>query len=481
MRKLERKYPNEVVVIGVHSPKFPAERETANLRAAILRYGIEHPVVNDRNFRIWRSYAGRAWPTLYFIDPEGRVIGRHEGEITFEALDRIVAQMIAEFDRKGLLVRQSLPTRLERSLERASPLLFPGKVLAEAPSPSAPEGRLVVADSGHNVLLVADLRGEIHFSIGCGEPGLQDGDAETARFNAPQGMALAGDQLYLADLENHAIRRIDLARRTVTTIAGTGEQARRFHEGGPARQVALNSPWDLARRGETLYVAMAGFHQIWALDLASGMIFPFAGTGHEGLEDGSRELAWFAQPSGLALGPEELYVADAETSAIRAIDLRPGGLVRTIVGQGLFEFGDVDGVGDVVRLQHPLGVVWDEGILLVADSYNNKIKQVDPRTRAAWTWLGDGRPGDADGVGPSARFREPSGLSLAAGRLYVADTNNNLVRVVDRSRDLVTTLPLGLTPETFPEARRSLGQDAPSDAGSGESGRPDADRLPGAG
>lgn len=437
LRKLERKYPNEVVVVGVHSPKFPSERETENLRAAVMRYGIEHPVVNDRDFRVWQSYAGRAWPTLFFVDPEGKVIGKHEGEITFTALDQIVSDMVSEFDQKGLLVHQPPPTRPEKSLERQSPLLFPGKVLAD------PEAdRVLIADSGHNVIVIAGFDGVIRESIGCGEPGFQDGDFATARFQAPQGLVMADNNLYLADLENHAIRRIDLSTHVVTTIAGTGEQAMTFHQGGPARQVALNSPWALALRDNTLYVAMAGFHQIWAMDLNAGTIGPFAGTGHEGLEDGPRDEAWFAQPSGLALGPNELYVADAETSAIRAVELGPGGMVRTIVGQGLFEFGDVDGVGDQVRLQHSLGIAWYDDVLLVADSYNNKIKKVFPRTRVAETFLGDGQPGAQDGVALSARFREPSGLSVADGRLYIADTNNNVIRVADLATAAVGTLSL---------------------------------------
>lgn len=434
MRKLERKYPNEVVVVGVHSPKFPAERETTNLRAAVMRYGIEHPVLNDRDFLVWKQFAGRAWPTLFFIDPQGKIIGKHEGEITFAQLDGVVSQMIAEFDQKGLLVHQPLGTRLEKSLERQSPLLFPGKVVAA--------DRVYIADSGHNAILIADRNGTPSETIGCAEAGFADGDVASARFSAPQGMALDGDRLYVADLENHAIRRIDLTARTVTTIAGTGEQARTFHHGGPARQVSLNSPWDLALRGDTLFVAMAGFHQIWEMDLRAGVIAPFAGTGHEGLEDGTREEAWFAQPSGLALGPDTLYVADSETSAIRAIDLRAGGLVRTIVGEGLFVFGDVDGVGDEVRLQHPLGIAYADGVLFVADSYNNKIKKIDPRTRAAETFLGDGSPGDQDGIGRQAGFREPSGLSLRGSQLYVADTNNNLIRVVDLPTGTVTTLAL---------------------------------------
>ena len=437
MRKIERKYPNDVVVIGVHSPKFSAERETANLRAAIMRYGIEHPVVNDRDFRVWQSYAGRAWPTLFFIDPLGKIIGKHEGEVTFDSLDHVVQGIVSEFDQKGLLTHRPLQARLEMHLEHESPLLFPGKVLADADS-----DRIVIADSGHNVVIVAGTDGTIQESIGCGEPGFQDGDFATARFHAPQGMAREGDLLYLADLENHAIRRIDFDARAVTTIAGNGEQATSFHRGGPGAQVPLNSPWDLTLRQDTLYVAMAGFHQIWTMDLKADIITPFAGTGHEGLEDGQPDQAWFAQPSGLALGLDELFVADAETSAIRAIDLRPPGRVRTIVGQGLFEFGDVDGIGDEVRLQHPLGVAWDNGTLLVADSYNNKIKRLDPATRRCVTFLGDGQTGDRDGVGSAARFREPSGLAVLDGRLYIADTNNNLIRVVDLATAAVSTVEL---------------------------------------
>lgn len=437
LRKIERKYPNEVVVIGVHSPKFPAERETENLRAAVLRYGIEHPVVNDRDFRIWQAYAGRAWPTLFFIDPRGRIIGKHEGEISFQSLDQVVRDMLTEFDQAGLLTHQPAPWRQEETLLLDSPLQFPGKVLADATT-----SRLFIADSGHNVILVAGLDGVIQDVIGCGEPGLQDGDFATARFQAPQGMALDHDTLYLADLENHAIRAIDFSSRTVRTIAGTGEQAMQFHRGGIARQVPLNSPWDLVRSDTTLYIAMAGFHQIWALDLTSGTIAPFAGTGYEGLEDGPRDEAWFAQPSGLALGDGALFVADSETSAIRQIELRPGGQVSTIVGQGLFVFGDVDGVGEQVRLQHPLGLAWTDGILYVADSYNNKIKQLDPRTRAATTFAGSGQAGDRDGIGTAAQFREPSGVSVAHGHLYVADTNNHRIRVVDLATRAVGTLVL---------------------------------------
>lgn len=436
LRRLERKYAESLVVVGVHSAKFLAEKATAALRQAVLRYGVEHPVVNDRDFQVWRRYAVRAWPTLMFIDPEGRVIGKHEGEFPVEALDQVLAQLIERYDQAGVLRRGRLHFRPEQ--EPSGPLRFPGKVLVDERG-----GRLFVADSGHHRLVVAGLDGAVQAIYGDGEAGLRDGPADQARFNAPQGVALAPDgaTLFVADTDNHALRRVDLASGQVATIAGTGEQARRLYH-GLGKQIPLNSPWDLALGGDRLYVAMAGFHQIWAMDLASGVVGPFAGTGQENLIDGPLDRALFAQPSGLALADGTLYVADSETSAVRAIDLRAG-QVRTLVGLGLFEFGDVDGEGDEARLQHPLGIAaGPDGLLYVADSYNHKIRRLDPRTRRLASWVGAGEPGLRDGALDAARLAEPGGVSVGAGRCFVADTNNHAIRAADLASGEVATLDL---------------------------------------
>jgi sugar lactone lactonase YvrE len=436
LRRLEHKWADELVVIGVHSAKFPTEQETANVRQAVLRLSLDHPVINDADFQVWRAYAVRAWPTLVFLDPLGRVVGQHAGEAPFEALDRVVAEMVREYDAHGLLTRQPLSVTPERPPEGY--LRYPGKVLADAA-----RGRLFVADTGHHRIVVADFAGRVQQVIGSGAAGLADGPLAAARFHGPQGLALVGDTLYVADTENHAIRAVDLGAGRVATVAGTGEQGRWGATAGPARATALRSPWDLAAGDGCLYVAMAGSHQLWTLDLAEGLLAPFAGDGHEGLRDGPREVAYLAQPSGLALAGTTLYFADSETSSIRAVDTGPGGQVRTLVGTGLFDFGDVDGVGDAVRLQHPLAVAVDGDTLLVADTYNHRLKRLDPRTRACHAWVGSGTPGHRDAVGLAAQFYEPSGLSLAAGQLFVADTNNHAVRVVDLASGAVRTLPLG--------------------------------------
>jgi hypothetical protein len=435
LRKLEQKYARELVVIGVHSAKFPNEKEEENLRKAVQRYRLQHPVINDAEFQVWQQYACRAWPTLMFIDPAGKVIGKHEGELPYEPFDAMLGQMVAEFDTQGLLDRTPVPFRLDQ--ESSGNLSFPGKVLAD------PAGsRLFIADSNHHRILVTSLEGRLRYVIGSGAVGLDDGDFASATFNQPQGMALAEETLYVADTENHALRRVDLAGGTVETIAGTGNQGNVRQGRGPGRSMELNSPWDLVLHQGTLYIAMAGTHQLWSMSLADGMVGPYAGSGQENITDGPFPAAALAQPSGITTDGGKLYFADSETSSIRSADLAPGGRVRTIVGLGLFEFGDVDGAEHNVRLQHPIGITYFDGTLYVADTYNHKIKRVLPATRSAFTLYGIGEAGYRDGPGTQAQFDEPSGLSGANGKLYIADTNNHRIRVADLGTGEVSTLEL---------------------------------------
>ena len=294
---------------------------------------------------------------------------------------------------------------------------FPGKVLADEAS-----GRLFIADSNHNRIVIATLAGKLLDVAGSGAVGEKNGPFASATFHHPQGMALAGDKLYVADTENHLIRVLDLRHKRVTTLAGTGRQAVGRGVGGPLRETALNSPWDLLIVNRMLYVAMAGAHQIWVHPLGGDSIQVFAGTGREDVLDGPRDEAAFAQPSGLASDGGTLFVADSEGSAIRRIPLDPSGPVDTVAGtsnldsgRSLFAFGDVDGKGSAARLQHPLGLAYVSGRLYVADTYNHKIKIVDPATGEAETLLGTGKRGD--GFQP-AEFAEPGGLSVAAGQLY---------------------------------------------------------------
>jgi DNA-binding beta-propeller fold protein YncE len=437
LRKLEEKFAREVTVVGVHSAKFTAEKETENLRRAVLRYEIDHPVVNDRDFQVWREYTVRAWPTLMFIDPVGKLIGKHEGEIALDAFEKLISDMIKEYDAQGLIQRSELKFKLEKEKEWERALSFPGKILADSKS-----GRLYVADSNHNRIVVTDLNGKALDIIGSGQQGYIDGSFQTSAFYDPQGMALAGDQLYVADTKNHAIRKVDLVTQEVTTIAGTGEQAKVFHEGGPGTLAAINSPWDIEIIGDKIYIAMAGFHQLWVLDLKLNEIRPFAGSGRERIEDGPLLNAALAQPSGIVANGMKLYFTDSETSAVRSAELNSGGSVVSIVGQDLFTFGDRDGTGDEVRLQHPLGIDLDAGSLYITDTYNNKIKRINPDTRRATSLLGSGKPGHVDGPADTAEFHEPGGISVDSGNIYIADTNNHVIRVAALDTLEVSTLQI---------------------------------------
>ena len=303
MRELERAFPDELVVIGVHANKFPAEGLSRNLRAAVQRLELHHPVINDNEHQVWEEYAVRAWPTLMLVDPRGRVFAKHEGEFPLEPMRVALADLIAQYDAEGLLDRR--PLTFDTLPPGGNALRFPGKVLADAAGE-----RLFIADSGHHRVLVTDLTGRVTMAIGGGDPGFIDGPAEQARFDRPQGLAFdaANETLFVADEPNHAIRAIDLGSGEVTTVAGTGEQGYERLGGGPGREVSLSSPWDLALVGRRLWITMAGTHQLWALDLSTGRVGVAAGTGAESIHDGPLREATFAQPSGLSALDGVLYV-----------------------------------------------------------------------------------------------------------------------------------------------------------------------------
>ena len=337
LKKLEEKYADELVVIGVHSAKFDNEAQSENIRNIILRYELEHPVVNDKDFAIWRSYTARAWPTLVLINPNGRVITSRAGEGVFARFDPIISEAVEHFDAKGEINREPIDFELEQR-NVGSQLFFPGKVLADETG-----NRLFIADSNHNRIVISDLEGNVLEVIGNGEATLVSGSFSEASFFRPQGLTLADENiLYVADTENHAVRKIDLDSRTVETVAGIGEQVYMRFKSKPAKEAGLNSPWDVLYHEGLVYIAMAGQHQLWVYDPTSEEVRLYAGTGREELKDGPLDSAGLNQPSGLATDGGELYFADSEASAIRTINLSGTSEIKTIVGTGLFDFGDVD-------------------------------------------------------------------------------------------------------------------------------------------
>ena len=439
LEKLENKYADELVIVGVHSAKFKNEKDTDNIRAAILRYGIRHPVINDKNFDLWYELGVHAWPTLVLIDPQGKVVTQRSGEGVYEPFDKLIGDLVTQFDAKGLLDHTPLKLQPEVALISPDGLAFPGKIAVDKHT-----GRLFISDSNHNRIVVTDFTGQALAVIGGTDSGFADGDFRTARFRHPQGVYYdtSSDIIYVADTENHAIRQIDMKTRQVETIAGNGYQALGFKSAeGKGKDISLNSPWDLTKVGDRLYIAMAGSHQVWTLDLVTNDARVYAGSGREDIIDGPRKSAALAQTSGIVYdGDKYLYIADSEVSAVRRIGLGDDARVETIIGQGLFDFGDKDGKYPGARLQHPIGVTYHDGFVYVADTYNHKIKKIDPDKKEVHTLIGTGERGNKDGKASDAQLDEPNGLVFAGGKLYITDTNNHHVKVFDPATDMVSTL-----------------------------------------
>ena len=424
LRRVEEAFPEEVVVIGVHSPKFAAERNAANLREAVARYGIVHPVVNDPDMVLWREYGVRAWPTLVFVSPDGAVIGLAPGEPDPELLLRAVGNLIEEAKTDGKLDPGAL--KLISAPRSDGRLAYPGQLKPLAGAGGA--RHWVLADGGHNQIVELDNSGAEMARFGSGEAGLLDGSAERAQFNSPQGLIATPDSIYVADTFNHAIRKIDRASGAVTTLAGTGVRGPVLNGAVAGRQAALASVWDLEISGSQLYFSNAGTHQLGVLDLDNLEVRALAGTGGEDLQDGPASEALLAQPSGLALSPDGtvLGFADSETSAIRRLHLDNGGRVDTLVGTGLFDFAHANGPLGEARFQHPLGLGWLDGTrVLVADSFNSSVRLID---------LDAGEVRDFDSYefvcqdSVCLPLAEPAAvIADGSDRVLVVDTNNHRV------------------------------------------------------
>lgn len=423
LKDLEDSFGDSLVVISVHSPKYPAERDPKCLAHAIERLAIRHPVVHDPNLCLWRAYGVCAWPTLVFIDPDGQVVGELQGEPIATRLIAGVGQMIRQWRRDGLPQPPPLPS-LELT-RRESRLAFPAKI---KPLCRPGEGkRWAVADSGHHQIVVFDDTGHELQRFGSGEPGFADAGAADSTFRSPQGLVCDERYIYVADTGNHAIRRIDPTTGQITTLAGTGQRGCILREPVCAGEAELASIWDLEVRGDQLFFANAGTHQLGVLNLATRRISPLAGSGCEAMADGDATTAELAQPTGLALDPsgQALYFADSESSSVRRLRFDGVPRVETLVGAGLFEFGCCDGTASTARLQHCRGLSWWDGGLIVADTYNSLLRRVDLQ-RQEVSAIPLAGLGSASCCGLTGG--EPAGVYAdGPDRLLVADTNHHRI------------------------------------------------------
>lgn len=436
LNRLEAAYPDDLVVIGVHSPKFAAERDCSNLRHAIARCGVRHPVVQDPEMVLWDEYCVRAWPTLIFIGPDGRIVGSMAGEPDADRLIDGVGAMIHGWRDQGMM--EGMPLPLAPIEDPGGLLRFPGKI--KPIDLGGTEKHWAIADSGHNQVVLFDDLGNEKRRYGCGSQGFIDGNDRTSAFNAPQGLICGNGAIYVADTGNHAIRRIDPASGETVTLAGTGERGHALAASPtPATETSLASVWDVELVGDRLFFANAGSHQLGELDLSAMTVRALAGSSAEDIVDGPALEAKLAQPSGLARDADgrTLYFADSETSSVRALSLDDCSGVKTLIGGGLFEFGSENGSLDEARLQHPLGLVWCDGQLVVADSYNGKVRLLD---------LDHGEVRDMDEGGfmsaddAALPAGEPAGVTADGPlRFLMTDTNNHrVIEVLPAERRLRT-------------------------------------------
>lgn len=427
LQELEATFGDDLTVIGVHSAKFKNEKETSNIRQAILRYEIEHPVVNDFDFSIWQQFGVRAWPTLVLINPDGKIESVYSGEGNKATIEADIKTLQKKY--AGKYTSGGLPIALEADKTPQAVLAFPAKLTwGEADN----QPLLFISDTNnHRIIGVNPESGEIELEIGSGHKGASDGSFEDAAFNAPQGITYHAQKIYVADTLNHTIREIDLKTRRVRTIAGTGSQGyNRTARNDNALSTAMASPWDVTIYPEgsnTLAIAMAGTHQLWSLNLDEEKVSVLAGNGRESIDDGRYPLNSLSQPSGLSVHNGKLYFVDSETSSLRALE---NGVITTLIGTGLFDFGYKEGNRNQALMQHAIGVYADDTGVYIADTYNHAIRRYDVNTHTLYNYAGTTHEGHQNGSLATAEFFEPNDVLRINNTLYVADTNNHLIRTI---------------------------------------------------
>jgi thiol-disulfide isomerase/thioredoxin len=433
LKKLEQHFGDKIAVVGVHSAKFPNEKDSEQIARAIARYGIQHPVLNDANYAVWQRYRAQGWPTIAILNTEGELRFHAAGEISFEIMRNAVDGVLKE--QKAPQNPVPLPLALSKKAYSTGALAFPAKMVASQSS-------YFVANPGKNQILEFDFKGKIKRTFGSPAPGFTDGSGDTAQFRSPQGLCLRNNnkELAVADTDNHAVRSIDLTTGVTSTLFSEGNEP-----GSAMKRNDMRSPWAVACVDDVLYIAMAGTHQLGKLAL-EGKTWKYSiavGSGDEGIGDGLAANATLAQPSALQFDLQKnlLYFIDSETSSLRVLDMKSRE-VSTLIGKGLFDFGKVDGDKGKARMQHPLDIsLLPNGNLIIADSFNHALRLFDIPTQKLST------------IPTSVKLEEPAGVMVSGNKIFVSSTNAHQIYVGELSQlehALSGIKPLELS--EFPEA-----------------------------
>jgi hypothetical protein len=420
---LRARHGERLHVVAVHVPKFDHERDPRRVAKRFNRQKLEFPIAHDADWTLWQHYDIEAWPTVVLIDGEGRIRERIAGDAPVRELDARVVKLQDEIVPQS---RSVDPIEMRRNGEPMLPLRFPvGLALGGS--------YLYVADSGHHRVLECDHGGRVLRQFGSGGPGFIDGPMELAAFNRPHGLCVQRDVLYVADSGNHAIRRIHLRSGDIETLCGAGRPGQPTPGPiGDPRMVALDQPRAVAMGSGAMFIATAGDNCIWRYDLGSPAITRLAGSGALDVGDGTGEEAAFAEPVSLACVQQVVYVCDAAGSAIRSIKGQAG-QVATVLGQDVWNFGQADGVRAKARLQQPLAIALDPDapVLWIADSGNDALRTLR---------LGGG---ELTTYALPQRLHAPSGLAVAEGVVWIADTDAHAVLRLDTKDGTLRHVPIG--------------------------------------
>jgi DNA-binding beta-propeller fold protein YncE len=438
MEYLQQKYEDKpFYVIGIHSGMFYNEQDPENVRSALARLKIDFPVVVDTKHVLRKGYGIRAWPTYVLIGSDRTGLAAIAGERRREVLERLVSGALKTEKKSNTLAQKKYT--IKRPALKETQLSFPTNLALDL------EKRILyISDSSHHQLVEAALQSPLTAKvlnrIGSGKQDLKNGSYSSASFSYPQGIAFHKGILYVADMGNHAIRTVDLAKQSVKTRIGNGE----YGEFGKP-----NSPRDLVVYDKTLYITMAGSHQIWTMDVNGKEIELYVGNGYENFIDGSALGSSLAQPSGITVDSKgkRLYFTDTQSSALRYSSLEDGS-VKTLIGKGLYKYGFADGTYAEAALQLPLGICYINKKIYMADTYNHALREIDIEKGEILTLLRPRSSRDKtsciiDGKDSGIlSLNEPGGLLVFDNRVYIADTNNHLIRVYDLTAKKMETLKL---------------------------------------
>ena len=366
LHHLALKHPQRLQVIGLHVPKYPFERDGARVAEGISRLGIRFPVASDTDYIAWQHYGIHGWPSLALIDANGRLRQVLAGDVNAQLIEDTLQPLLDDAPSPLDDTRASISGRRESG---SRTLHHPAGIAI------GPE-RMYIADAGHHQVLECNLHGRVLTRYGTGHAELVDGGPDECAFDAPHGLLLHREALYVADTGNHALRRINLRTGQVETLAGNGRpgtlEGQRIDT---PREASLNRPWGLALDGERLYISLAGLNQVWAWEMASGALVHVAGSGQFGHGDGHARSARMAHPAGLAALQNTLYIVESGSATLRRLSFNDGQL-RTLVGSGVFEFGHEDGPRERASLSCPQGLALqvDSPVLWLADAGNDRLR-----------------------------------------------------------------------------------------------------------